>query len=63
MNYPDEASEMFEKVLRLEPNNKDAKIQLNIAKKMIAENRVKEKTIYGNVYDFYVVLFGFLKFI
>lgn len=63
MNYPDEASEMFEQVLRLEPNNKDAKIQLNIAKKMIAENRVKEKTIYGNVYDFYVVLFGFLKFI
>ena len=63
MNYPDEASEMFEKVLRLEPNNKDAKIQLNIAKKMIAENRVKEKTIYGNVYDFYVVLFVFFKFI
>ncbi|XP_046858787.1 peptidyl-prolyl cis-trans isomerase FKBP4-like [Xenia sp. Carnegie-2017] len=51
MNYPDEASEMFEKVLRLEPNNKDAKIQLNIAKKMIAENRVKEKTIYANMFE------------
>jgi hypothetical protein len=50
MHYPDEASEMFQSVIKLDPKNKDARTYYNITKKKIAEYRVKEKKIYGNKY-------------
>ena len=50
MHYPDEASEMFQSVIKLDPKNKDARTYYNITKKKIAECRVKEKKIYGNKY-------------
>ena len=47
MHYPDEAIELFQKVLKLDPKNKDARTYYNITKKEIAEYRVREKKIYG----------------
>lgn len=51
MHYPDEASEMFQSVIKLDPKNKDARTYYNITKKKIAEYRVKEKQIYANMFD------------
>jgi ribosome-interacting GTPase 1 len=47
MHYPDEAIEQFQKVLKLDPKNKDARTYHDIAKKKVAEYRVREKKIYG----------------
>ncbi len=47
MHYPDEALEQLQKVIKLDPKNKDARTYSNIAKKKIAEYRVREKKIYG----------------
>ena len=49
MYYPDEAIELFRRVIKLDPTNKDARTYYNITKKEIAEYRVKEKKIYGEL--------------
>ena len=56
MHYPDEAIEEFEKVMKLDPKNKDARTYYNIAKKKVAEYRVREKKIYGKFSSFFFPL-------
>ena len=51
MHYPDEAIEQFQTVMKLDPKNKDARTYYNIAKKEVAEYRVREKKIYANMFD------------
>ena len=51
MHYPDEAIEQFQKVMKLDPKNKDARTYYDIAKKKVAEYRVREKKIYANMFD------------
>ena len=49
MHYPDEALEQFQKVINLDPKNKDARTYYAIAKKQIVEYKAKEKKIFGKL--------------
>ena len=56
MHYPDEASELFQQVLKLDPGNKQARTCYNVAKKEIVEYRIREKKIYGKFMIFHILL-------
>lgn len=48
---PEKAKDDFEKVAKLEPNNKLAANQVLICLKQVKEQRKKEKQIYANMFE------------